>query len=443
MHCRNPERCLSGRKEQFAKLSYWKRYRGFESRPLRLYNPDNQSVGNVAANFRTAMLSYKHIKIYDAEGDLSKEWYVSFYFLKPVELQKAGSSLYKRFKIFESINTFKTVRSRRNQIKVVYNSIKELLENGFNPFTQFKYSKITGKYSISQCIDEYLERVKPDLKPKSYKLYDGRLKLFKVFLEESNLGDMDISHLTKQHIFDFVKINQLQRKWSNKTYNHYLQAINTFLQYYIDNFDGYLKENVCSKVKKFQVQKRGNRPFRNNTFKNVLDWLKEKDWFMYQFCRFIYYSCMRPDAELRLLQIKHIDLIGRKIVVPSTNSKSKITQYIPIDEEFFGIIREMNLEKYDREYFVFGLNDGPAEKPVSEKYFRKRFMKVRRYVYIDEHVTMYSFKHTRCIHLVEDGEKLHNIIKLTRHKTLVELMDYLKDMGVILGDEVKLKSRSI
>ena len=132
LHCRNPERCLSGRKEQFAKLSYWKRYRGFESRPLRLYNPDNQSVGNVAANFRTAMLSYKHIKIYDAEGDLSKEWYVSFYFLKPVELQKAGSSLYKRFKIFESINTFKTVRSRRNQIKVVYNSIKELLENGFN-----------------------------------------------------------------------------------------------------------------------------------------------------------------------------------------------------------------------------------------------------------------------------------------------------------------------
>ena len=29
------ERCLSGRKEQFAKLSYWQRYRGFESRPLR------------------------------------------------------------------------------------------------------------------------------------------------------------------------------------------------------------------------------------------------------------------------------------------------------------------------------------------------------------------------------------------------------------------------
>jgi len=45
--------------------------------------------------------------------------------------------------------------------------------------------------------------------------------------------------------------------------------------------------------------------------------------------------------------------------------------------------------------------------------------------------------------LVEDGEKLHNIIKITRHQTLAELMDYLKDMGVILGDEVRIKIRSI
>ena len=34
-HSEPEERCLRGRKEQFAKLSYWKRYRGFESRSLR------------------------------------------------------------------------------------------------------------------------------------------------------------------------------------------------------------------------------------------------------------------------------------------------------------------------------------------------------------------------------------------------------------------------
>jgi len=35
----NTERCLSGRKEQFAKLSYWQRYRGFESLSLRKEMP--------------------------------------------------------------------------------------------------------------------------------------------------------------------------------------------------------------------------------------------------------------------------------------------------------------------------------------------------------------------------------------------------------------------
>ncbi len=33
--CKEKERCLSGRKDMFAKHAYWKRYRGFESLPLR------------------------------------------------------------------------------------------------------------------------------------------------------------------------------------------------------------------------------------------------------------------------------------------------------------------------------------------------------------------------------------------------------------------------
>ena len=77
-------------------------------------------------------------------------------------------------------------------------------------------------------------------------------------------------------------------------------------------------------------------------------------------------------------------------------------------------------------------------------YFRKKFIPIKKALNIQsKEQTLFSFKHTRCIHLVEDGERLHNIIKLTRHKTLAELMDYLKDMGVILGDEIRLKSRSI
>ncbi|MCS4164483.1 site-specific integrase [Sphingobacterium sp. BIGb0116] len=380
--------------------------------------------------------------MYDANSDLSKDWFVSYYFLKPIELQKANEPQYQRFKIFDSINSIKSLRERRSQLKIVYQALSELLEEGFSPFAKFQQHKLS-KFNICECIEEYLKNVEGELKPKTYKLYKGRLNFFKNYLQNVGLGNIDISDLTKQDIFDFVKYFQTEKSWSNKTYNHYLQAIHTFLQYYIDNYEGYLENNVCGKVKKLQVFKKGNRPFSNASFKKTLEWLKDNDPYLYNFCRFIYYSCMRPEAELRLLQIMHIDLQGRKIMVPCNNSKSKITQYIPIDDEFYEVIKSMRLERFNPNYFVFGLKDAPAEKPVCERYFRKRFNKVHKHVFIEDLVTMYSFKHTRCIHLVEDGEKLHNIIKITRHRTLVELMDYLKDMGVILGDEVKFKSRSI
>lgn len=152
---------------------------------------------------------------------------------------------------------------------------------------------------------------------------------------------------------------------------------------------------------------------------------------------------MRPDAELRLLRIGDIDLQRRLIQVPSENSKRNKTQYIPIDDEFLNILLDMNLDRFNKYDYVFSIDGKPGEKPAYESYFRKQFIPVKKALDINNGETLYSFKHTRCIHLVEDGEKLHNIIKLTRHKTLAELMDYLKDMGVILGDEIKLKSRSI
>ncbi|MFZ4263815.1 hypothetical protein ACFRAE_17395 [Sphingobacterium sp. HJSM2_6] len=69
-----------------------------------------------------------------------------------------------------------------------------------------------------------------------------------------------IDQLTKDNIFEFVILFKANRSWTNKTYNHYLQAINTFLQHFIDNKTGYIEDNVFSKIKRLRVQKKGNLP---------------------------------------------------------------------------------------------------------------------------------------------------------------------------------------
>jgi len=169
-------------------------------------------------------------------------------------------------------------------------------------YEQFKYSDHTyfEKYNICSCIDEYLRFAKSTLKENTYGPYEDRLHLFKTYLIDNGIDFKRIDQITKDNIFDFVTIYKSNRSWSNKTYNHYLQAINTMLQFFIDNKDGYLEENICSKIKRLGVQKKGNLPFNNVIFKKALDYMRINTPYLYQFSRFIYYPCMRPDAEFRL-----------------------------------------------------------------------------------------------------------------------------------------------
>ncbi|WP_433863105.1 tyrosine-type recombinase/integrase [Sphingobacterium thalpophilum] len=391
------------------------------------------------------MPTYKLIRSYDADGDMSKEWFVSYHYLIPEKLREPDGKLYKRFKVFNTINSIHNKAERKRQLNIVKASIEELLEAGFNPFEQFNYAanSNSSKYNICVCIDEYLGVAKSSLKPNTYSVYEDRLNAFKTYLIDSGYGCKSIDMISKQNITDFLTTYKLNRCWSNKTYNHYLQAITTMFNYFLNNKDNYIETNVAEKIKKLEVYKKGNTPFRNKIFTDILEVMKAECPDLYQFSRFIYYSCMRPDAELRFLQIEHIDMDRRLIKVPHSNSKKKKTQYIPVDDEFYSILLEMNLDKYNDSDYVFGKNGCPGPEFVYEGYFRKKFIPLKKKLGINNGETLYSFKHTRCIHLVEDGEKLHNIIKLTRHKSLVELMDYLKDMGIILGDEIRLKSRSI
>src|SRR5699024_10315265 len=148
-------------------------------------------------------------------------------------------------------------------------------------------------YNICSCIVKYLASIDGDLKPHTIRIYKNRLGYLKLWLESNGHDNLLIFDVTKQHVFEFLKHRQITAKLSNKTFNHHLQAISTFFQYYIDNYDDYLKENPCNEIKRLQATKNGNRPMDNYDFPRILDHVKKKDPFLFQFCRFIYYTCMR------------------------------------------------------------------------------------------------------------------------------------------------------
>lgn len=112
------------------------------------------------------MPTYKLIKGYDAGGDFTKEWLVQYHYLIPEELRKPGGKTYERFKVFNTINSIHSKKERLQQLNLVKESIRELLELGFSPYEQFRYSDSSyqEKHNICRCIDEYLEFAKATLK---------------------------------------------------------------------------------------------------------------------------------------------------------------------------------------------------------------------------------------------------------------------------------------
>ncbi len=98
------ERCLSGRKEQFAKLSYWQRYRGFESLSLRKYFKNKalnivlraflllkiKRVSQRVSHFRLLRASISTIFVYPFVVIRIKSKGMRFYYCIPFFLAKSA-----------------------------------------------------------------------------------------------------------------------------------------------------------------------------------------------------------------------------------------------------------------------------------------------------------------------------------------------------------------
>jgi hypothetical protein len=95
---------------------------------------------------------YSEPKIYNANGDLQKRWYIYFSFRNP----KTGK-LERQTPIYGGINQFKTLRERKEAAKNLCEAVKKILKTGFNPYTVSKLDEIEKNYSIKDAFEEALK----------------------------------------------------------------------------------------------------------------------------------------------------------------------------------------------------------------------------------------------------------------------------------------------
>ena len=375
---------------------------------------------------------YSAPKIYDANGDLSKRWYVYYSYRNP-----ATDKLERQTPIYAGVNKFKNLKERKNAIKILAKAVENILENGFNPYDEDSVPvDETKNYSIPDAITFSLELKKNTLKDNSFRDFRIRIKSFEKWLLANGFENRYITAVNKKTIVTFL--NSVLSTTSAKNRNNTRAILSMFFQSLEDN--DIIPDNFVKKINVLKSNPERNKTYSSKQEIDIFNYLKSNDELLLLFIQFISYNHLRP-VEVVRLQIKDVNVKDRRIYVRAKNKAVKV-KIIP--EILLSTLP--NLDKFNPESYLFTPNgigqDWATNETDKRDYFSKRFKKVKDSLGLGKDYGLYSFRHTFITKLYHEFvknstpfEAKSKLMLITGHETMVALDKYLRDIDAVLPED--------
>ena len=196
--------------------------------------------------------------------------------------------------------------------------------------------------------------------------------------------------------------------------------------------------NIPTKgIEKKRTVSKKHRYYDPEQFKRIRKVMNEDDPLVHFATKLIYYLCIRAEKELKHFRVGNIFLDRKQVLIQAEEAKTDADRYIPIPDE---LIEELTYirKNYPPEYYVIGKggriknvrDNTPSPKPFPNNMISARFARIRKKAKITSNHTPYSFKHTRVIHLKQDGARDADIMQVTGHTSFQAYAEYLRDLGV-------------
>lgn len=368
-------------------------------------------------------------QIFTANESLTKRWYVFYSFRNP----ETGKM--ERFRVYESINTQKTIKSRYKEAERIKTNIVDKFRSGWSPFNDANiiYSdSIQGKIyeDVRKCnttwekvLTQYLSEIKPAIRYGTYTTYKSKFGIFCKWLETQNFAKNDISITDDILIKKFYDYLFNTRKVGNKMVNHYTRLFKKVCNDLI--IQGILFKNYFEKMPKYTQITVTPQILPDNILIDIKDYFIKNDVQMWTICQFIFYCFVRP-IELRYLQVKYIDFVNGWLTVPANIAKNKKTQKVIIPSHFVEYLKLMNYHTTNKEFYIFSKSGSPDHVPLCKNYMFNHFHMMRKKLNLSKDFKFYSMKHTGGLKLYKSGADPIEIKNQFRHHSLDQLMQYLK-----------------
>lgn len=359
--------------------------------------------------------------------DLTRAWFVSFSFTDTI------TGAVSRQQHRANINQAKTKDARIRLANAVIKRWKTQLEAGWNPFIKDGSKKMPINYSIVEALEAILKIKLPSLKKKTKQTYTYVVNLFKKWLEENSLSFVPCAQITKQQMSQYMDSLITEKKYSGRTHNDHLIVLATLFNAMISR--EWIIKSPTKGIERRETSVGRNIAFTDNEKEELKKLLKKEDPQLYYFTQIMYFTFIRR-TELARLTVGDFDLINKTIVIPSHVSKNGIQESVVIPIGLEAILKEMKLEHYPTNNYVFGrhlfISDIVYE---NVNHISTRHLKFVKKLKIHTSKSLYSWKHSGvCAAYYATGKDLYAIMRQCRHRSIETTQVYLKSLGLIQND---------
>lgn len=361
-------------------------------------------------------------KLYDAGGDLSKQWYVYY------SIRGSDGKLHLKKKK-AGINRGKTAKERRRIASIAIGQINQLLSSGWR---DNETPDVSSQLPLKDQLTEMLNLKKPHMKHRTWQSFNYCLEKFFKWMDEKGFQYLFPKQFTKAHAHAYTDY-LLRQGFAAKTYNYQKVNVKHFFTMLQDR--DIIETNPFHRIKSLKETPARHEAFTDEQMKKVDEHMIKNCYPMYVFTRFILFTFIRPIEVLRI-KVGQVDSKKWRIVVHADQAKTSKARVLEIPVGLREIVSKMGLEKLPPEYFLFsrGMQPGPvalSRNAVTENF--RRWVKVPLKLGVNQ--TLYAYKHRGNATAFKLGISVDAIRRQNGHATESQTRTYLRSLGIDANTE--------
>ncbi len=381
---------------------------------------------------------YKLAKIYNAGGDLQKQWFVYFY------QRKTLSENFVRQRLYANINQYREKKDRMEMARLLRDTVNTCLKRGdlWASDEPDEQQEIDGRYY--NCIAALREVVKnkTDLRKKSGATYSSIVNLFAKYCKKTGIDVLPVTFIKGIHIQRY-QTTMVADGLSPTTINNRIRDLGNLFSK-LCKLD-IIPKNPCDAVDNLkQIESTVFEPYTAEELTTIAEHLKQHDPELFLFWLHIYYCFMRP-ATIVKMRGSDYDFVNKKIRIAAVDHKNNKSATKQMMLPLFEYLLAFGVDKIAPGTYLFASNLKPGPKPGHPNRAAERW---RQQIIIGLGIDkkLYAAKHTGGIDYINANSGVEDINWLQQqmsHHSLSETQTYIKNRQTKMLDETKANIKKI